>query len=591
MSIANGVTTPNNGQSTSTSESPKWRQPKHQLTVDQVVETLVNKPTNVHPSETQTEIPQTSDLEAAEEKAQREKKGKPDILLPFLGRNDTEFAEAICKNIPKNTLFRKDGFVVEIGSADKDAGAGRVQILVMNKVRLTTWIEQFITTGRKVEMEDKESGEKKSVFLAQTMSDAQAGRLLEGPVMSRSLPEIKRILDVPIPIIRNSQVIYPKPGYNAGGFYLDPIAPEIDVIPIDHAKDIINKIHKGFCLKDDQDRTHAIARFLTPYLRGIMGFNHRVPCWFYEGNRPGCGKDYLAGVTQVTYQGSAFEDAAIGSGAFGTGPEETRKRITAYLVSGRRMVHFANCQQHIEDEYLIQAITASTFNARMLGSTSAKSDLYLPNEIDYSISANIGLTFREDMERRIRKISMAYYQEDENSRTFETPYLHEWIKENRTVVLSAVHTLFKTWWDAGHPKCETPFASFKKWAEVVGGVMEFHGYGNPCLPHQIPSAVGGDLQKNAMTALFQLGYQESITCDDKWWKKVQLFELIKDHQDDDDRLQWFGDMSDRNHRTKTGLVVKKFSGRTLDGISMVMDTSNKKSDQQKILFAKSETNL
>jgi hypothetical protein len=515
---------------------------------------------------------------------------KPEITLPHLGKNDSEFAEEICKHMPENTLFRKDGFIVEVLEREPDEedgetkGNGRVQISTMSKVRFTTWVEQFITRGRKVEV-DGDLG-KEIQFLAQTMSDAQSGRLLEGKTLQKGLPAIKRILDVCIPILYRNQIVYPQPGYNKGGIFLDPLAPKVSEMPIEDAKAIIHKIHKDFCLKDDQDRTHAIARFLTPYLRGVMGFSYRVPCWFYEGNRPGCGKDYLAGATQVTYQGAAFEDAAIGSGAFGTGPEETRKRITSYLVSGRRMVHFANCQQHIEDEYLIQAITASTFNARMLGGTSSKSDLHLPNEIDYSISANIGLTFREDMERRIRRISMAYYDEDENSRTYETPYLHEWIQENRSLVLSGVHTLFKTWWDAGHPKCDTPFTSFKKWAEVVGGVMLFHGYGNPCLPHKAPSAIGGDLQKSAMTALFELAFEESKGCDDKWFTKAQIFQLIKDNQDNDDPLQWFGDMGDRNHKTKSGLAIKKYSGRTLSEISMVMDTSPKKSEQHKILFTK-----
>src|SRR6201993_4727179 len=49
-----------------------------------------------------------------------------------------------------------------------------------------------------------------------------------------------------------------------------------------------------------------------------------------------CGKDYLAGITQIAYEGFAFEDAALGDD-----PDETCKRITAGLMAGRRFFHFA----------------------------------------------------------------------------------------------------------------------------------------------------------------------------------------------------------------------------------------------------------
>jgi hypothetical protein len=82
------------------------------------------------------------------------------------------------------------------------------------------------------------------------------------------------------------------------------------------------------------------------------------------------------------------------------------------------MMHFANCQVHLSDQYLIQAVTGSTFNARMLGSTGAKSDLELPNEIDFSLSANTRVTCKEDIERRTRRIDLEFFDENENARIF-----------------------------------------------------------------------------------------------------------------------------------------------------------------------------
>src|SRR5260221_1776872 len=138
-----------------------------------------------------------------------------------------------------------------------------------------------------------------------------------------------------------------------------------------------------------------------------MGFTARVPLWFFKANQPGTGKDYTAGCAQIVYQGSAFEDNPLSR------PDETQKRITSALLSGRRMIHFANCKGHIDDKSLEQAITGKTFNGRLLGSNT---DLTLANEIDYSMSANTGLTYEPDMPSRLRIIELFFGGEDVNQR-------------------------------------------------------------------------------------------------------------------------------------------------------------------------------
>jgi hypothetical protein len=253
-------------------------------------------------------------------------------------------------------------------------------------------------------------------FSEKTMSNDAAARVLANPRFIQRLPRISRILDVQIPMVSKAgAIVFPVPGYNEEfELFMNPAAPVIERISLKDALEVITtKVYEGCLFKDAQSKTHAVARLITPYVRGVIGFSHRIPLWFYAGNRPGAGNDYCAGVTQIIYQGKAFEDVRIGEYA-----EETCKRITAALVAGRRMMHFANCQVHLSDQYLIQAVTGSTFNARMLGSTGAKSDLELPNEIDFSLSANTRVTCKEDIERRTRRIDLEFFDENENARIF-----------------------------------------------------------------------------------------------------------------------------------------------------------------------------
>ena len=156
-------------------------------------------------------------------------------------------------------------------------------------------------------------------------------------------------------------------------------------MPLQKALSVLDHIHSEFCFTSDLSRTHAIARLLTPYARGILGQTTRVPFWFYCANRPRAGKDYLAAIPLLVYEGYAYEDLPIGKES-----EETSKRIVAAARSGRHYMHFSNCQNHLQDPYLTQVITNQVIKGRSLGANSGASDLCLPNEMEFSMSGNVG---------------------------------------------------------------------------------------------------------------------------------------------------------------------------------------------------------
>lgn len=522
----------------------------------------------------------------------------PWVLLPRTGRSDSRFAREINEELPKELLFVKDRRVVEVinglqvktaNPIDKTPRGLRFD--AMTPLRLKTWIEAFITTGVMAKTGKKddagelikdERGNPEAEFREKTMSNIDAGTLLECPSFIKGQYRISRILDVPIPVLMpGGEIFYPQPGYNKDlEIYCDPAAPVVQELSLDRALEVIKEVYVGFCFKandNDQSKTHAIARLVTPYVRGVIGFPERTPFWYYEANRPGAGKDYCNGVTQIVYQGAAFEDMPLGKNS-----EETGKRILTALVAGRRSMHFANCQGHLDDEKFIHAQTAPKICGRMLGSTDAKSDLELPNEIEFSISANLGMTCREDVERRCRRITLEYFEEGENERVFARPDLHGWVLENRGLILSAVHTLFKLWWDATGGKSGSTFTSYPKWARVVGGLMLYHGLGNPTLPHKA-GLIGGDLRTRAMTALYELALP--VRADGRL-TKFAIRELITRNQEDDDRLAWFGDLSERDHQTQLGMSLTAFQGRVLSGIEMKIDTSSANSSRHIVLFAK-----
>jgi DNA polymerase-1 len=510
---------------------------------------------------------------------QKDREGRPRIVLPGPDREDSEFATEVAEVIaPKEVWFNKAERVVSVRLLRFSEKAQSLGFQALEPIEARTAIEDHVQTGL-VQM-DRDTSQ--PVFSARTMTRECAAGLLAAPQLRRKLPEIIRILDFPLPIrLPGGEIAQPKSGYDPRfRIYTDPAAPELRRMSRDEAFEWIRQAHVGFGFRDKQSLVHAIARLITPYCRGLMGWDGRFPLWHFSGNRPRAGKDYLAGVTQIVYEGRSIEDAPLERES-----EETRKRITAALMSGRRMLHFANCQGHIQDAVFIGAITSKTFGARNLGSTDARSDLTLPNEIEFSISANIGLTFRPDVEPRTRRITLEFPEDNANGREFPNPELHDWVRQHRREILSAIDSLVSMWVEAGCPAGKRPFNSFPEWATVVGGVLGFHNLGDPCEPHLDDGGLPADRQSEAMRMLFVIGYAAHP---DKWVGKAQIYEIIESNAETE-AFSWFGDLAEKGSKTRVGKDLRQFKDRELDGILLQIDDHADKSQQHRFQFTKRQS--
>jgi hypothetical protein len=131
-------------------------------------------------------------------------------------------------------------------------------------------------------------------------------------------------------------------------------------------------------------------------------------------------------------------------------------------------MHFANCRGNIENAAFEQAVTSEVYTGRILGQSKT---LTCNNEIDFSLSGNIGISYTSDFANRCRIINLFLDIEDANSRKFKTPNLHGYVKDNRGKILSAIFAMINDWVIKGCKPGSIPFTSFHQWSEVVGGVM------------------------------------------------------------------------------------------------------------------------
>lgn len=520
----------------------------------------------------------TQDIYSHLEKNPKNKK-RTELLLDGNGRSISDLSRDVSNILQdKNVLFYRPNSqqIVEVGkiklhNTKKDFYTGFRNI---KDKRLITLIEKYAEVGywRKTRQ-----GE---IFEVKSLSPNKSDIILCSEILEQALPQIERIFSIPIPIMYDGKLSFAKKGFDARFSSWTPYdSPKIEneKMDIKEAKEIIDNLFSEFCFLSEQDKANAIAGLLTPFLRGLYeDFNTRTPIFFYLGNRERVGKDYCAGITGLVYDGQCIDENPISSGdRSSNNNEELRKKITSALISGRKRLHFANNKGYINNAILEQVSTSKIYSDRLLGRNEI---VNLPNEIDFSLSGNVGVTYTPDFANRCRFVNLFLDIEDANSREFKNPLLHEWVIKNRGLILSAMFSLVRNWIDKGMKKGSVPFASFPNWASVCGGIMESAGYSNPCMIDKNNISLAGDSETSDMKELFEICFEHYPN---KAIKKKDIINLIQE-----ENLFPYLDFEKRNDQTNFALKLRKFIGRVLSGIKLTIADINVRTARQDYLFKK-----
>ena len=176
------------------------------------------------------------------------------INLPGDNRLISDFARDIVEILEKKNVifFRTDSRdIVEIGKIKgndekEDTYTG---FLVVNPNKFITLCEQYFTPGS-FRM-NKSNGF--TEFKSRSMNAILSKTLLESSIIQESIPQINRIFTIPIPIIYEGKLTFPKKGYDERfNSWMPENAPTItepDMSIEDAKKEILN-IYKEFCFEE-----------------------------------------------------------------------------------------------------------------------------------------------------------------------------------------------------------------------------------------------------------------------------------------------------------------------------------------------------
>ena len=407
--------------------------------------------------------------------------------------------------------------------------------------------------------------------------------LLESPSLRDNLKIIKHTLNVPVPLLIEGKLSFPKRGFNKKlCLYVNPNTPEITNpdLSIDEAKALIFDLLREFCFKTNNDSIKTLMALLTPFLRGLYkSWDTRTPLFIYFGNRERCGKDYLAGIRSIIFEGHAIEEPPISTGEkYNNTNDELRKKIMSLLRTGRHFLHFSNNKGHIDNATFEQVITATVWSDRLLGSNKIAT---FENTIEYSLSGNLGTTLTSDLKNRSIVINLFLRKENANERKFERPNLWGYIKQNRENILSALYSFVRNWYEKDMPISKVPFASFPEWAGICGGILEAADFENPLLTKD-DSYAELDSELENMKLLFEFMYE---LFPNKDIKKSEIKTQIRINEEGENIFPYI-DFDERADQMKFSNTLKKYIGRELSGITLIEDTKIKSVFARKIKFIK-----
>lgn len=289
-----------------------------------------------------------------------------------------------------------------------------------------------------------------------------------------TLPRLQRL--VRTPVFTADGRLLDAPGYDHGSdLYLAPGAFRVPLAPgapsleaLKAARELLTvELLGDFPFVSDADRAHTLAWLLTPILRETIEGD--VPLIVVSKPTPRTGAGLLTKVISLILEGAAPPVTTISRDE-----EETRKRLTAFLVPGPATVLLDNLHGRLESAALAAILTCGgVWRDRRLGRNDQ--ELVIPVRAVFVVTGN-NPKFSNEIAGRSVLIRLDPKMEDPSTRSgFRHPKLEAWTRTRRADLLSACLTLGQAWIAKGRPLADIAFGGFDAWAAVLGGVLTVAG--------------------------------------------------------------------------------------------------------------------
>ena len=275
------------------------------------------------------------------------------------------------------------------------------------------------------------------------------------------------------PVLAADWRLVRRPGYDEGTklwLSWEGAAPDPDSVTAEEVAEVWWRL-TDFPFESLSDLTHAMGLFLNPFVRpsveGPTPMHMIESVGSGEAGTPGAGvgKTYLAELVGLVALGRAPDVRGLDGWR-----SEARRQLTAYLLAVPEYLFLDNLPTDtlLNEADLHRALTVTGLLG--LRPTGAGAERRVPVRCTWVATAN-GPDFDSEQARRTIPIRL----KGTRLHDYRTPDLSRWVKNHRTLIVSAFLWMIREWVDAGRPKPPRTLPSYTRWSDVVGGIVAHYG--------------------------------------------------------------------------------------------------------------------
>lgn len=400
-------------------------------------------------------------------------------------------ATALALEKAPTRLYLKDGIY---GTIIEDPANKKYTFHPMEPERLSTWLEEqgiayYYTLGKTPQPTEK-NPHPQPTEIPTSLSPAQAKIILASDRLRFSIPEIKEILPIRLPIChRVADGTYrftpAKRGYDPATkiYTLDHLPIDWNptaIWPIQRCVKALLHIFKDFPL-DGNLTPHIQSRSMAAIITAMLGlFLHNCiqlfPMIAINANQPGTGKSYCARAILAPFY------ADLPAGNYIEDDNEMRKYLNTAILEGQTIC-FLDDITTLSGRVLPRYITITKIKDRILGKQQS---FEKENRMQFIVTGN-GLKTNKDIERRLLPIDL-FTAEDAPTRSSTLTDLKEEHFTNpnwRADILRILWSLTLHWQNAGCPRRAKTLASFKTYTDLCSNIAIHAGFIDPLSPRPI----------------------------------------------------------------------------------------------------------
>ena len=304
-----------------------------------------------------------------------------------------------------------------------------------------------------------------------TLSEQDAKAVIVCDEAAAILPNVRALLNYPVPVLQDGKFLVLQPGYNAstqiyvaGGSVDEPAT-------VEDAKRVIETLLRDFHFQSPSDKARAFSAFLTPALCLGKFISGRQPIDIIEANASQVGKGFFAKLRALAY---AEKPIILAQQSGGVGSLD--ESFAAALTEGKPFIILDNLRGKLSSTKLESFLTSS-------GPFAVRKPYAQQQYVDganyfLAITSN-GVETTTDLANRASFISM----EEKEGRVFrpiDGLPLDTHIERNQSKYIGAITKIIRYWYESGSPKTNEARHSFSEWAQSLDWIVR-NVFGLPSL--------------------------------------------------------------------------------------------------------------